>query len=242
MKYFVLGVMMLGVLACSTTPKAKTAASDNPTKIIFLIGDGMGLSAVSTGIYFAEGPSVFERFKTIGLSKTSSASHKITDSAASGTAMAAGTKTYNGAIGKDTLKSDVVNITEIVSPHGWKTGVVSTSSITHATPASFYSHVEQRGMEEAIAAQLLDSEIDFFAGGGIKFFNQREDGQDLISMADSKGFSIDTTGLAEASSLKAEENHPFGTNSINAFLNHSSLFGSRFCAPTRINRILETSH
>ena len=84
--------------------------------------------------------------------------------------MAAGKKTYNGAIGLDTFEVSIKNIAEVVSELGWNTGVVATSSVTHATPASFYAHVEQRGMEEEIASQLLDSEIDFFAGGGIGYF------------------------------------------------------------------------
>lgn len=202
MKYFVISFLILGTLACTTTPKAQTSTNDKPEKIIFLIGDGMGLSAVSTGIYFGDGPSNFERFRNIGMIKTYSATHKVTDSAASGTAMATGTKTYNGAIGKDTLKNNVTNITEVVSEFGWKTGVVASSSITHATPASFYAHVEQRGMEDAIAEQLLDSQIDFFAGGGIGYFNKREDGQNLFTTAADKGFLLDTTSLAGAGSME----------------------------------------
>ena len=207
MKHFVICILMLGTLACTTTPEAQTSSPDKPQNIIFLIGDGMGLSAVSVGIYFADGPSNFERLPHIGLSKTYSATHKVTDSAASGTAMATGTKTYNGAIGKDTMKNDVSNITELLSEYGWKTGVVASSSITHATPASFYAHVEQRGMEQAIAAQLLDSQIDFFAGGGIGYFNKRQDGQDLITSAADKGFHLDTTSLKKAESLDPDQKY-----------------------------------
>ncbi|MFH0759230.1 MAG: alkaline phosphatase, partial [Bacteroidota bacterium] len=151
----------------------------------------------------------FGRFQHIGLSKTSSATHKVTDSGASGTAMATGTKTYNGAIGVDTLHQRVSNITEVVSEYGWKTGVVSTSSVTHATPASFYAHVEQRGMEEAIALQLFDSNIDFFAGGGIGYLNRREDGQDLFASAAAKGFFLDTLALKNAASLKPGQKYGY---------------------------------
>ncbi len=105
----------------------------------------MGLSAVSSSFYFGDGPSEFQKFKHIGLIKTSSATHEVTDSGASGTAMAAGQKTYNGAIGVDTLETAIPSIAEILSKRGWSAGVISTSSITHATPASFYAHVERKG-------------------------------------------------------------------------------------------------
>ena len=186
--------LLAGLVSCSS---ANDHEQDQrrPSNIIFLIGDGMGLSAVSTSYYFTEGPSPFDRFHEIGLINTSSATHKITDSAASGTAMASGKKTYNGAIGVDTTRMEIRNITEVVSAMGWNTGVVSTSSVTHATPASFYAHVEQRGMEEEIALQLIRSEIDFFAGGGIKFFTKRSDKKNLLTLAEENGFSVDTIRL-----------------------------------------------
>jgi alkaline phosphatase len=202
MKYILSAILMIGALAC-------TSKRDKPTNIIFLIGDGMGLSAVSTVFYFGDEPSNFNRFKHIGLIKTSSATHKVTDSAASGTAMATGTKTYNGAIGVDTLLQSVTNITDYVSGFGWSTGVVASSTITHATPASFYAHVEQRYMEADIAAQLLDSEIDFFAGGGILLFNQREDGRDLFGPAGEKGFIMDTVKLADPGSLLTNQKYGY---------------------------------
>ena len=98
MKSIFLLLLVFITLAC-TASENTPPEPEKPTKIIFLIGDGMGLSAVSTGFYFGDQPSVFNRFHEIGLQQTSSASHKITDSAASGTALATGTLTYNGAIG-----------------------------------------------------------------------------------------------------------------------------------------------
>jgi len=205
MKNIVLIFLLAGIVSCTSVDKEP----ETPTNIIFLIGDGMGLSAVSTTVYYGDQVSEFGRFKEIGLINTSSATHKVTDSAASGTAMASGTKTYNGAIGVDTSQVDIKNISEVVAELGWSTGVVSTSSITHATPASFYAHVEQRGMEEEIASQLLDSEIDFFAGGGIDFFNKRSDGKDLFTWAAEKGFIVDTSALASPGSLSSDNKYGF---------------------------------
>lgn len=208
MKYTVIAFLLVGIFACANKDLPGSEA-ERPTNIIFLIGDGMGLSAVSAGFYFGEKPSQFNRFRHIGLINTSSASHKITDSAASGTAMASGKKTYNGAIGMDTAKASVTNITEVVSSLGWSTGVIATSSVTHATPASFYAHVEQRRMEEEIALQLLDSGVDFFAGGGTGFFHERSDGKDLLEEATGLGFIIDTTSLAAPGSMNVENKYGF---------------------------------
>lgn len=197
----------MSTLACTSQLEEKQNVQ--PTNIIFLIGDGMGLSAVSTGFYYGEQPSVFKRFQEIGLQQTSSATHKVTDSAASGTALATGTKTYNGAIGVDTSKVVLSSIAELVDSLGWSTGVVATSTITHATPASFYAHVEQRSMEEEIASQLLNSGIDFFAGGGRAKFNKRTDSTDILALAADKGFVIDTTGLAAPGSLSIDQKYGF---------------------------------
>ncbi|MCK5692860.1 MAG: alkaline phosphatase, partial [Bacteroidales bacterium] len=129
MKSISLLLMAFITLACTASESAPPEL-ENPPNIIFLIGDGMGLSAVSTGFYFGDQPSVFKRFNEIGLQQTSSAIQKVTDSAASGTALATGTKTYNGAIGVDTTKASVQNIAELVASMGWSTGVVATSTIS----------------------------------------------------------------------------------------------------------------
>ena len=208
MKHIFSLLLATATLACTASDNPK-ADPEKPANIIFLIGDGMGLSAVSTGFYFGDQPSVFTRFQEIGLQQTSSASHKVTDSAASGTAMATGKLTYNGAIGVDTARTPVQNIAELLASRGWSTGVVATSTISHATPASFYAHAVQRSMEDEIAAQLLDSEIDFFAGGGLSKFIARRDSVNLLPLAAEKGFIVDTTGLASPGTLSADKKYGF---------------------------------
>lgn len=208
MKNILFLLLTLGLVACTSSENVQNKP-EQPANIIFLIGDGMGLSAVSTGFYYGEQPSVFTRFQHIGLQQTSSAKQKVTDSAASGTALATGTKTYNGAIGIDTTLTPHQSIVELTASLGWSTGVVATSTISHATPASFYAHVEQRGMEEEIAAQLLSSEIDFFAGGGLARFIARADSANLLPVAAEKGFLVDTTKLAAAGTLEADQKYGF---------------------------------
>ena len=138
--------------------KSKAAQQDNtPFNVIFLVGDGMGLSQLSSAYFYGEQEPNFSRFPVVGLSKTKSGSHKITDSAAGATAFSTGEKTYNGAIGVNMDTNAVSTITEDLADQGWKIGLIATSSITHATPASFYAHVPSRIMQQEIAKELVYS-------------------------------------------------------------------------------------
>ncbi len=169
-----------------------------PKNIILLIGDGMGLSQVSAAIYYKDGKPNFERFSTIGLSKTSSGSDLVTDSAAGATVFSVGVKTYNGAIGVDKDTIAVPTIVEQLSKRGLSTGIVATSSIQHATPASFYAHVKSRRMYEEITEFAPNSGVNFFAGGGLKFFNKRKDGKDLLAEMKANGYKVTTDQLPQA--------------------------------------------
>lgn len=167
-------------------PKSKK----QPKNIILMIGDGMGLAQVYSGMTANGGHLFLENFKTIGFSKTYSSDNYITDSAAGGTALSSGIKTYNGAIGVGPDKKPVANIREMAEQKGLKTGLISTSAITHATPASFIAHVDSRGSYEDIALDFLKTNIDVFIGGGIKNFEQRKDGKNLSQELKDKGYQV----------------------------------------------------
>lgn len=200
----ILGCIVITLFACNpNTVTVKEVVV--PKNVILLISDGTGLSQISSAFYFKESSPNYARFKNIGLIKTSSSREDVTDSAASATAFACGVKTYNGAIGVADDSTDVKNIVEIVSLKDIKTGMIATSSITHATPASFYAHVLNRGSAEEIALHLAQSEVDFFAGGGRQFFNDRKDGQNLLNVLNEKKFSVDTTALSDFSKIKSSE-------------------------------------
>ncbi len=196
--YLVLFITMFGCKPQTTKEEIPPMAKN----VILLIGDGTGLSQISSAFYFKKSDPNYGRFKHIGLINTSSSREDITDSAAGATAFASGIKTYNGAVGVADDSTEVKNLVEIVSLQNIRTGVISTSSIQHATPASFYAHVINRGLLEDIAADMVDSDIDFFAGGGTKFFNKRKDGKDLLAELKAKGFGIDTTALGEFEAIK----------------------------------------
>jgi len=169
---------------------AGSKSNKKPKNIILMIGDGMGLVQVHAAMTANGGHLFLENFLNIGFSKTSSSNNYTTDSAAGGTALSSGIKTYNGAIGVGPDKRAVSNIREMAEKKGFKTGLVSTSAITHATPASFIAHVDSRGSYEDIAGDFLKTEIDVFIGGGIKNFEERKDGRNLCKELKEKGYQV----------------------------------------------------
>ncbi len=200
---FTLAALLLSQPACS--PKEERGpnpaeAAPSPRNIIFMIGDGMSNSIVSAARIKKGGVSGLlnlDRMPVIGLVRTSSASHLITDSAAAATAMASGFKTYNGAIGVNAEGQKVLSILEAGMSRGLAAGLVATSPITHATPASFGSHVARRSEGTRIAEGLLANKIDILLGGGYGFFipksregSYREDELDLIEEARKIGYTV----------------------------------------------------
>ena len=161
---------------------------DAPKSIIFIIADGTGVGQYTVS-YYANGEFAPARFDHIGLVAThpndgecSSSCKRVTDSAASGTALSAGLKTYNGAIAVDVDKNPVKTMLEWAQENGMATGLVATSTVTHATPASFGAHVDYRKKEAEIAQQFAVADIDVILGGGKKFWPDS-----LISVYENRG-------------------------------------------------------
>jgi alkaline phosphatase len=173
-----------------TENKSESAEVRN---IILMIGDGMGLSAVYAAMTVSPVPLNFERCTYTGFSKTLSLTDYITDSAAGGTAISSGKKTKNTIIGEDTSGRKLKSILEIAEENGLSTGLVSTSAITHATPASFIAHIASRDSYENIALEFLKTDIDVFIGGGINHFFRRTDKLNLLDSLRARGYEVDTT-------------------------------------------------
>lgn len=185
--------LLVSILFCQCTSVQKSGVQkERPSvnNVIVMIGDGMGVSQVYAGMTANKGSLHLEKSQFVGLSKTYSADNYITDSAAGGTAIATGTKTYNGAIGVDTEGNPVKSILEYAAENGLSTGVIASCAITHATPASFVAHQPSRNMQEEIAVDFLHSDITLFIGGGKRYFNDRSDGIDLLPQLTEKGFQL----------------------------------------------------
>lgn len=191
--------------------KQQVPVIQHPKNVILMIGDGMGITQITAGMYSNGNFLHLEKFPVVGLHKSYSADDLITDSAAGATAFSCGLKTYNEAIGvaKDTTACRT--ILEEAENQGLSTGMVTTSTIVHATPASFIAHVKHRKMYEAIATYFVDSGIDFFIGGGKKYFDRREtDNRNLSEELRQKDYVIADYFEQEFHQLQVDPLKKFG--------------------------------
>lgn len=155
----------------SYVPSFKCDGEDKaPLNVILMIGDGMGLAHLSTAMYANGGELTITNLKTCGWVRTQSATDFTTDSAASGTAYATGSKTHNGAIGVDVNDKPLANLPEKLAKDGIISGVVTTDAMDGATPSSFFAHQPSRKMSDEIWADLPYSKLIFFAGGSKEKF------------------------------------------------------------------------
>ncbi|MDU7866417.1 MAG: alkaline phosphatase, partial [Pantoea sp.] len=192
--------------------------------VILLIGDGMGDSEITAARNLAEGAGGF--FKGIdalpltgqythySLDKKTHKPNYVTDSAASATAWATGTKSYNGAISVDVNGQDQMTLLELAKAAGKATGDVSTAELQDATPAVLFSHVTSRkcygpektselcptnaaeqGGKGSISEQLLKTRPDVTLGGGAKSFAEvakagEYQGKTLNEQAQALGYQL----------------------------------------------------
>ncbi|MBQ9185104.1 MAG: alkaline phosphatase [Bacteroidales bacterium] len=171
-----------------------TVAPVNPENeiknVIFIIGDGTGMTQISTGWVLNGGHLNLDNFKNVGYSRTTCTDRLITDSSAGGTALACGQKTKYGYIGVDEEGKPLQSLLHYAQEKGMKTGVTVSCRINDATPADFVCHSLDRHEEANIAAQYVDSKVDFLCGGGRKFWDEREDGRNLIEEMESRGYTF----------------------------------------------------
>ncbi|MDR1861200.1 MAG: alkaline phosphatase [Bacteroidales bacterium] len=172
-----------------------------PKNIIVMIGDGMGLAQVYAGMTANGGRLFLDNFKNVGFARTHSGDNYVTDSAAGGTALSTGVKTKNDVIGLDINYDTLQNVRELAQQRGKATGVLSTSAITHATPASFLAHRKSRSYYEDIALDITNSGVDVFIGGGYKHFTKRADDKDLTVDLKKKGYQVLRT-IEEVAAVK----------------------------------------
>ena len=191
-----------------------------PANVVLMIADGAGPATFTMARDFKryrqsekrlEGPArlALDALK-LGSIQTYAEDSRVTDSAAGATAFATGHKTNNGFIAVDPQGRPLATLLEAAQQQGMATGLVATSRLTHATPASFAAHVSDRWKENEIARQMLAHEVDLMLGGGRRHFlpqsaegSEREDGRDLLSEAREAGYTVvtDRAGFEQAESL-----------------------------------------
>jgi len=185
--------------AAATTETAKEAEDPNalkPVKYVFLfIGDGMSLPQRMLAEEFSmktdsKGLTI-NSMPQQSYSKSSSANSFITDSAASGTAIACGEKTNNQRLGvAPDGKRKLESVAELAKKNGRAIGILTSITINHATPAAFYAHNESRDNYYDIGKDLVNSGFDYFGGGGLQ--NNRGGDNDLYKIAQASGYTVAT--------------------------------------------------
>lgn len=227
-------VALTGTATAAAAPAGHHGGSRHePTNVILLIGDGMGDSEITAARNYqvgADGRLNLDRldstgaYTTYSVQKGTNSPDYVTDSAASGTGWATGTKSYNGAISVDTNGRPKTTVLELAKRAGYRTGDVSTAEIQDATPAVLGSHVTDRGCKGptetskacptnarenggagSISEQLVQTRPDVLLGGGRKYFDQqitsgRYAGQTVLDRARTRGYYVATTAtqLGEA--------------------------------------------
>lgn len=215
-------------------------AATGAKNVILLIGDGMGDSEITAARNFAEGASgsfkgidalpVTGQYTHYSLNEDGTPNY-VTDSAASGTAWATGTKSYNGAIGVDVEGESQQNLIEKAKSAGLATGNVSTAEIQDATPAVQAAHVAKRkcygpedddacgddlldkGGDGSISEQYLESRADVTLGGGAESFAQKAKagdwkGKTLLEQAEERGYQLPTNAAELDAVSEANQDSP----------------------------------
>jgi alkaline phosphatase len=222
---FVFCVFLMGAPVMAKDVK-NTEGPGKAKNVIFMVPDGQGLSNVTAARIFKngpDGPPLFqETLENIGYQRTHSANSTVTDSAAAASAWAVGEKFKNGEIschsdGAGGCKKLKPTILEIAAEMGKATGLVASSQISHATPASFGAHVPNRLQGFEIARQYIeDVGIDVVLGGGV-YQADIEQRQTIIDLAIAKGYTfaqnetqMDSAAVAGAKVLGLFEQNGIG--------------------------------
>ncbi len=217
--------LLLSVLA--VTSVSSLAA---PKNIIYMIGDGMGPAYLTAYRYYQHqsdlpmAPTIFDELLTGSASTYPDDDTLVTDSAAAATALATGIKSFNGAIAVNRQHIPISTMMHLAKQHGKANGIVASSQVNHATPASFLAHNVSRRNYNAIADMYLDYKIngqpvaDVILGGGTDFFI-RED-RDLVAEFKQAGYQyadswqqLDTLNSKPALALLDKVGLPAALNS-----------------------------
>ena len=203
---FLVAVVLAASSACGDGEEAPAAGTDQGTaqNVILLIGDGMGAAHRTAARLYSvgrEGQLAMDTLPTAGMARTWSTESVVTDSAAAGTALATGVKTFNKAIAVDPAGNPVPTILEKAQEAGKSVGLVTTVQLAHATPASFAAHNADRDDYLGIALDMFDHNVDVLLGGGEDYLlpvgtpgcypddGDRTDNRNLVDEAIAKGYT-----------------------------------------------------
>ena len=185
-------------LALAASCGRESRPAGGPPNVVFFVGGGFGSGAWAVGraLGIAQGQHlVLDDAPYLGFLDTRSQDALVTDSAAAATEWATGRPGKNRVIGS-TPAAPLPNLFERQASAGRGAGFITTTRVTHATPAPFYARTRDRGDEQAIAAQLVEAMPTVAIGGGRSEFlpkaagGRRTDGRDLLREARDKGIAV----------------------------------------------------
>ncbi|MCC5907375.1 MAG: alkaline phosphatase [Balneolaceae bacterium] len=191
-----------GLLGGSVKKASKKYNPGDAKNVIFLVSDGMSSGTLALAdlvkqeqygektnwIKLYESDRDYHR----GLMDMAALDNPVTDSAAAASSWGCGHRIINDAVNWGPNDEEFKPICEIFRDAGKATGLVTTTRMTHATPAGFSANVPARGMEDEIASQYYERNFDILMGGGDRHFNAdtREDGDDLYSKFENNGYTV----------------------------------------------------
>ena len=202
-----------------------------PKYVFLFIGDGMSypqiqstadyLGALTDEDYWQAQPSLddnqgaildgpeylnFMNFEGVGTAVTFDSNSFAPDSASTATSIATGHKTYSGSINVDetgTVEYETI-AEQLKAQKGYEIGVITSVNLNHATPAAFYAHQASRSSYYDIGLEMVESDFDYFAGGGLLDPTGSEGDQtDLYQLAQEAGYTVART-YAEAEAISAD--------------------------------------
>jgi len=197
--------------------------------IILVIGDGVGPNQITLSRIAIGGLDFrlfIDQMPYHGTSLTHSYDNAYTDSAAAATAWSTGFKTKTRYLSLDPDKKILETIVELLSKKGYASGVVATSSVTHATPAALYAHIDNRYKYKEIANQLINSSIHIALGGGRKLFdlNKINDTHHVLTSKESLQLNFDYSkkliGLFDDDGIERSNEKPTQRQMTNFALKH----------------------
>jgi alkaline phosphatase len=166
----------------SVTEPVAEATAGQIKNVIMMIGDGMGPQQVGllqdfathskTDIYKNRDTALemFANSGQVAFSSTTPVGGLVVDSACSATQLATGKPALSEVVGLDIEGNSTETILEMAKAAGKATGLISDTRITHATPAAFASHQAHRSMENEIAVDMLENNVDVMLGGGLRYW------------------------------------------------------------------------
>lgn len=229
-----LGASPAVAATAAATASAGTSPSGKPKRIIFLVSDGMSMGVVSMaealsrqargkGTHFAR--LLNDRNAARGFFETYSLNSMVTDSAAAASAWGSGTRVFNGAINTLPDGTELTPLYRLLKDAGIGTGLVTTATVTHATPAGFAATSAKRGDENDIATQY-PGVVDIVLGGGLRFYDpkKRDDEKDMVAEYREKGYAtaltkdelLKTKGADRILGLFFESHVPYTVDHLNS--------------------------